>query len=275
MSMTSKQRMLIALDGGVPDRLPVTTHFLMPHFLNTCMGGMSEAEFFDTCGWDPIMYTVPHRPDPDRGEYYDPEQGEPGFLESRRIATDDWRVECEAIPGHEHPTTRYRFVTPKGALTMVLQADPFTAWVVEPLVKQKRDIDLIGEYVTAPKCDVQAVNRAAEALGQRGLVRGYICCFDVFGQPGTWQDATCLVGIERLIMETYDDPAWVHELLRILFRYELIGGEDRSHHTALLSGIRKPCNVNMDHHKCEYHIHEEVMIQPDGWEQHNACQPSS
>ena len=94
---------------------------------------------------------------------------------------------------------------------MVLESDPYTAWVVEPLIKEKRDIDLIGEYVTAPKCDVAAVNRVAEAFGQRGLVRGYICCFDVFGQPGTWQDATCLVGVERLIMETYDDPAWVHE----------------------------------------------------------------
>ena len=62
------------------------------------------------------------------------------------------------------------------------------------------------------------MNQAADAFGQRGLVRGYICCFDVFGQPGTWQDATCLVGVERLIMETYDDPAWVHELLGILLR---------------------------------------------------------
>ena len=51
-----------------------------------------------------------------------------------------------------------------------------------------------------------------------GLCRGYICCFDVFGQPGTWQDATCLVGIERLILEAHDDPAWVHELLKILHR---------------------------------------------------------
>ena len=41
MSMTAKQRMLITLDGGKPDRLPVTTHFLMPQFLNTCMAGMS------------------------------------------------------------------------------------------------------------------------------------------------------------------------------------------------------------------------------------------
>jgi uroporphyrinogen decarboxylase len=210
--------MLAALDGGVPDRLPATTHFLMPHFLDTCMGGMTDAEFFDACGWDPITYTVPHRPDLDRGERYDPAQGEPGFLESRRIATDGWRVECEAISGRDRAATRYRFVTPKGTLSMVLEADPFTAWVVEPLIKEKRDIELIGEYVTAPKCDVAAVNRTAEAFGQRGLVRGFICCFDVFGQPGTWQDATCLVGVKRLILEAHDDPAWVHELLGILFQ---------------------------------------------------------
>jgi hypothetical protein len=31
--MTSRERMLTALGGGMPDRLPVTTHFLMPKFL--------------------------------------------------------------------------------------------------------------------------------------------------------------------------------------------------------------------------------------------------
>jgi uroporphyrinogen decarboxylase len=218
MNMTSKQRMLTALDGGVPDRLPVTTHFMMPQFLNNCMGGISEDEFFDVCGWDPITYTTPHRPAPNSNEYYDPDQPEPGFLESHRIATDNWRVRSEPISGREHPATRFHFVTPKGTLSMVLECDPFTAWVVEPLIKNKRDIDLIGQYVTAPKCDAAEVNKVADAFGQRGLVRGYICCFDVFGQPGTWQDATCLVGVERLIMETYDDPAWVHELLGILLR---------------------------------------------------------
>ena len=218
MVMTSKQRMLTAIRGGTPDRLPVTTHFLMPHFLNASMGGMSEDEFFDQCGWDPITYTTPHRPAPDHTEYYDPLQGTPGFLESRRIASDQWRVYVEPVEGQQHPTTRYRFVTPQGTLTMTLACDPFTAWVIEPLIKEKKDIDLIGQWVTAPKCDVEEVNRRADEFGERGLVRGYICCFDVFGQPGTWQDATCLVGIERLILEAHDDPAWVHELLRILHR---------------------------------------------------------
>ena len=218
MSMASKQRLLTALDGGTPDRLPVTTHFLMPQFLNDCMGGISEEEFFDICGWDPITYTTPHRPDPQIGEYFDPDQPAPGFLESRRIASDNWRVRSESIEGREYATTKFHFTTPKKTLSMVLEADPYTAWVAEPLIKEKRDIDVIAEYVTAPKCDVDEVNRVADAFGDRGLVRGYICCFDVFGQPGTWQDAACLVGVERLIMESYDDPAWVHQLLEILFR---------------------------------------------------------
>jgi uroporphyrinogen decarboxylase len=210
--------MLTALDGGVPDRLPVTTHFMMPKFLEDCMSGISEDEFFDVAGWDPITYTTPHRPDPSRGEYYDPDQATPGFLESRRIATDNWRVRSEPLTGRANPATRFRFVTPKGELSMVLESDPFTTWVVEPLIKEKRDIDLIGQFVTAPKCDVEAVNQLVDDFGERGLVRAYICCFDVFGQPGTWQDATCLVGVERLIMETYDDPKWVHELLGILLQ---------------------------------------------------------
>ena len=178
MSMTSKQRMLTALDGGVPDRLPVTTHFMMPQFLNSCMGGISEDQFFDVSGWDPITYTTPHRPDPSRGEYYDPDQPPPGFLESRRIASDNWRVRSESIPGRENPTTRFHFTTPKGTLSMVLESDPNTTWVVEPLVKEKRDIDLIGQYVTAPKCDVEAVNRVVEAFGIRGGAIPFLKLYD-------------------------------------------------------------------------------------------------
>ena len=73
----------------------------------------------------------------------------------------------------------------------------------------------------SPKCNVAAVNREAEAFGERGIIRSHICCFDIFGQPGCWQDAACLVGIEKLIMETYDDTEWVHALLKILQRRKL------------------------------------------------------
>jgi uroporphyrinogen decarboxylase len=72
--------------------------------------------------------------------------------------------------------------------------------------------------VTTPNCDVEALNNVTAEWGDRGLVRGHICCFDLFGQPGCWQDACCLVGSQRLIMEANDDPEWVHELPRILQR---------------------------------------------------------
>jgi len=49
-------------------------------------------------------------------------------------------------------------------------------------------------------------------------VRSHIATFDVFGQPGTFQDAACIMKLEELIYAAYDDPEWVHELLRILQR---------------------------------------------------------
>jgi uroporphyrinogen decarboxylase len=219
--MTSKQRLLAALRSEAPDRLPATTHHLMPYFLQTYLGGVDNDAFFERFGLDPIRWVVPHRPDPSRGEYYDPAQGPIGFLESRRVATDSWRVRWEQLPHPEYRTVRYRFLTPKGGLSMVLQSNPHTSWVSEYLIKEKKDIELIAGYATTPKCDVQEVNREAREYGERGLLRGHICCFDVFGQPGCWQDACCLVGTEKLILAAHDDPAWVHELLGILQRRKL------------------------------------------------------
>ncbi len=219
--MTSKQRLLHALNREKPDRLPATSHHLMESFLRKYLDGASSLDFFDRFGLDAIHWVVAHRPEEAAGEYFDPQQGTPGFLEARRVATDNWRVIAEEIPHQEWPACRYRFVTPRGELAMVIQSNEHTAWVTEHLIKDKKDIELIGEFVTAPRCDVATVNRVAQAFGERGLVRSHICCFDVFGQPGTWQDAACLVGIERLILQTHDDPAWVHELLRILQRRKL------------------------------------------------------
>jgi len=216
--MTSRQRMLAALDRRLPDRLPVTTHHVMPYYLEHSLGGMAAQEFLTSFGFDPIVWTVPHRPDPARGEYPDPLQGEPGFLESRRVASDQWRVYAEPVSDPSRRLTRYRFETPGGELSMVLEEAEYTCWVVEPLIKEKRDIEPIARYATAPHCDVEAVARANCECGDRALLRGHICCFDVFGQPGCWQDACCLVGPQRLIMLAHDDAEWVHELLGILQR---------------------------------------------------------
>ncbi len=219
MEMSSRQRLLTALDGGVPDRLPVTTHHLQDYFRHAYMGGKTNLEIFDHLGLDAIHWTGPYLPDPSQGEYFDPLQEVPTNPRfSRRIASDTWRITSETLPNSRYATTRYTITTPKGDLTTVLQSNEYTTWVSEHLIKDKKEIDLIGQYVTGPKCDVEQVNREAEAFGERGLIRGHICGFDLYGQPGTWQDAAVLVGIQELIMATFDDPEWVHELLGILYR---------------------------------------------------------
>jgi hypothetical protein len=220
--MTSKERMLAAITGtGKPDHLPVTSHHLMPYFLERTLNNISDQEFFDMFAMDAITWTVPHKPKPGSDDYVDPLQGPLGFLESHRVSNDSWRIFSEDAARDGRKFTRFRFATPDGDLTMITEDRGYTTWVAEPLVKQKRDIDLIAKYVTTPCCDVDEVNRVAAEYGQRGLVRGHICAADVFGQPGCWQDACCLVGTERMIMEANDDPEWVHELLQILQRRKL------------------------------------------------------
>jgi hypothetical protein len=214
--MTSRQRLIAALDRAVPDRLPVTTHHVMPSFLRRYLGGISNEEFFARFGLDPIRWFMAYRPNAGAGEYHDPDHV-PGYLEARRVVSPRWRIVEEPVPGQEYPTVRYRFLTPGGMLSMVLQSNEHTSWVSERLVKQKSDVDIIAAYAPAPGCDVEEVNRQAAEVGEGGILRGFIPFFDVYGQSGCWQDAAVLYGIENLIMATYDDPDWVDAFLKVLF----------------------------------------------------------
>jgi uroporphyrinogen decarboxylase len=214
--MNTKERFLSALSGKKTDRLPVTTHHVMPSFLNNYMKGISDQEFFDYFGLDPIKWIIAHTYNASKGEYFDPTQTETGFLEARRICTDNWRFSYEEIKGGNYPTKRINIITPKKTLSMILQINEHTSWLCEHIIKEKSDIDIIARYMPAPLCDVEAINKAAAGFGERGLVRGHIPCFDFFGQPGCWQDAACMFGVQDLIMSTFMDPQWVHTFLKIL-----------------------------------------------------------
>ena len=199
--MNSRERLLAALERQLPDRLPVTTHHLMPSFL-AGMGGISEREFFDRFGLDANRWVGALRRD----------AAEP---------LDDWRVEREDVPNSDCVTTCFHIATPSGRLSMVLQNDGHSEWVRERLIKRKDDIELIARHAPVPLCDVEQVNREAAGLGERGIVRGAVPGFPIYGQPGCWQDAAVLFGIEALIVETFDDPVWVKELLAILQRRKM------------------------------------------------------
>jgi hypothetical protein len=213
--MTPRQRFRTALARGIPDRLPVTTHHLMPSFLDTALPGTDGAGFFARFGLDPIRWVHAHRPDLGRGEFADPTH-HPGYLEPHRVVSPTWRIESESLSGLEYPTVRYRIVTPARTLTTVLQSNEHTSWVIERLVKEKSDIEIIARYATTPLCDVDAVNRQSAEAGESSMIRGTVLPFDLYGQPGCWQDASVLFGIEALIMATFEDPEWVHAFLRVL-----------------------------------------------------------
>ncbi len=215
--MNSRERLLTALDGGQPDRLPVTTHHLMPYFLETYLNGISRERFFDRFGLDPIKWVWDVKPDETRGEYWSPDVGDPAAEGAGWIVSDDWRIEAIPLPGSPNET-RYDIITPQETLSMVLRRGPQTDWVVERPIKGKAQIELIERYAPVPLCNVEAINRQAEVLIERGcgIIRGAVPGFQIYGQPGCWQDAAELFGIEPLIMASFDDPVWVHEFLGIL-----------------------------------------------------------
>ena len=212
--------MLAALRREKPDRLPVTTHHLMPSFLAKYMNGMSNDGFFDHFGMDPIRWAGAFKPNTSKGEYFDP-QHSAAYLEPQRVGSDRWRIVPQAVSDPPYATVRYRFVTPAKTLTMVVRSDDHTTWVVERLVKQKSDIDVIATYAVVPECDTEEINRIAARYGERGIIRGSLLCFDVYGQPGCWQDAAALFGTETLIYAAADDPEWVAAFLSVLMQRKL------------------------------------------------------
>jgi uroporphyrinogen decarboxylase len=193
----------------------------MPYFLRTYMQGISADEFFDVFGLDSIRWPVRLMADDTRGEYRDPEQGEGASLDLPRIFSDNWRIQTEEIPDERYRTIRHTIATPRGNLSMVTQTNSYTDWVAERLIKHKGDLEIVQTCQSWPVCDVGAVNSVADAFDERGIVRGSVVSSDVYGQPGCWQDFCCMRGTEQAILDTYDDPQWVHEFLSAIQKRKL------------------------------------------------------
>ena len=70
--MNVKDRFLNTLRGERPDRLPVTTHHIMPYFLRMYYNNKTYQEFFQVMGIDPVGWIINFSPDLSRWEYYDP-----------------------------------------------------------------------------------------------------------------------------------------------------------------------------------------------------------
>ena len=95
--MNPRERFVAAFEHRPTDRLPVTTHHLMPSFLDNYLDGASNMEFFEQFGLDPIDWQMAYTFDPGQGEYCDPEHTEMGFLEARRIVSDNWKIQIDKL----------------------------------------------------------------------------------------------------------------------------------------------------------------------------------
>jgi len=198
--MTGRERFLIALDRGKPDRLPCQVHGWMERYLRVYLGGIGPLEAYERFRMDPVIYTGP-------GLEYAPADQADWVVRTVDLGTDaegvaSWREEIE---------------TPAGRLTRSLARNDYTVWETEHLIKREGDFERFARYCPVPvRADFGPVVRARETLGDRGVVRigapGY-------GQGSPWQDLCILMGTEPAIMAACDNPGFVrHALQTILDR---------------------------------------------------------
>ncbi len=205
--MTPRERLLCALRGEKPDRLPVTVHQWQHYYLEKHLGGMTDIEAFEHFGMDATVQFMQ-----EMGQFW------MTGCDFGRYSTLDWRDEGKIISTDPDATVcRHSIGTPEGTLTYATGGDRRTTWITEPLIKRDEEIDLVRKYMPVPDLDAAPVRALRDRLGERGIVRGF-----VWGdQAGCWQHAACLVDTNDLILATFDKPDWVHELLGILLEKKL------------------------------------------------------
>jgi len=205
--MTSKEGMLIALEGGKPDRLPVTVHQWQPYHLEKHLGGITDIEAFEKFGMDAAVQYFE-----DMGQFW------LVGADFEKFSTPQWRDEVVIVKDDPDDRIYHHTIhTPEGDLTYKTRGDRKTTWITEYLIKRDEDVDLIRKYMPVPELALQPIAKAYDALGDRGILRGF-----VWGdQAGCWQHAACLMDIQDLILATFDKPDWVHELLSALCEKKL------------------------------------------------------
>jgi len=193
MRMTPRERLLCALTLGQPDRLPATTHAWMEYHLQHYLGGIDALSAYRRFGLDAALQ-VAH---------------------VQQAQSPDWVVSRRVVPKTDGPgqCVEVTVETPEGNLHWTEESDEYTSWVTEYPIKRPEEIRLIEKYWPVPRCDHEALQAARQRLREDGIIRGSVWGFQ---QAGPWQDACRWVGTERMILLIYDDPAWVHEFLRML-----------------------------------------------------------
>lgn len=200
--MTSRERMMIALENGRPDRLPCQVHGWMDYYLKQYLGGADWWDAYARFGMDYAIYVSPD---------YVYDEKDLAKWECRRtdLGLDESGDHCweETI------------VTPKGTLHHAGEWNEITPWETEPLIKTEADFELWNEFLPVPVgIDFTPLRETRDRLGDRGIIRSHPFSF---GQGSPWQSFCILAGTEEAIMMTFENPEFVHHALEQMLKKTL------------------------------------------------------
>ncbi len=200
--MTGRERFLMALSNGEPDRLPCQVHHWMHYYLKTYLNDCSQLQAYECFGMDPVLYVSPK------------------FQFAERDKAN-WQIEYDTsrTDADGYSIWGYTVKTPKGNLRCRGASNQFTGWTTEHLIKSEGDFAIWDEFVPVPvAADWTEARDALAAIGERGITRGYP--YD-FGQGSPWQSLCTMMDIEPAIMAAIDKPQWVHHCLESMLHKKL------------------------------------------------------
>ena len=197
--MTSRERMLRALNNEKPDRLPCQVHGWMDYYLETYLGGCDWFDAYARFDMDCAIYVSPR---------YEFDESD---LANWQVKRSDSVVDADG-----NKTWHETFVTPKGALHQTLGQNRFTTWNTEHLLKTEKDFELWKEFCPVPVlADMTPVREAYEKVGDRGIIRSFPY---YSGQGSPWQALCILMGTEEAIFQAMDEPEQTHDLLEAIYQ---------------------------------------------------------
>jgi hypothetical protein len=204
--MTSRERLLAAINHGEPDFVPVSPRihvWLKDKYGCSCwLHELRAAEAFD---YDPLIYL----PSP-----------YPNYIGELRADCEDLhnvRVTLNVERFDTYTHVRRRLDTPAGALTdHIIQYKPKVGYGSEPnphwqerLVKEPKDIEALAFLLPKPDPSAyQDVVAIQETVGGRGLVNLYI-------NSALDHQAGWAFELVDLMVACFDSPDFVRELLRL------------------------------------------------------------
>ena len=214
-AMSSRQRLLAAIRGEQPDRVPIAPRlhpFLLERYGCACWLHHLEAQKeFD---FDPIILIQPwHHVKPDvlPNVIAYP-------LDVDYSLLPDVKTTMTVIPGREGSFRIKRtFETPAGTLTDEIEKMPLrsqygidpTPHILEPLIKHEADLAALPFlWIDSARLNLADLPVIQDAIGDRGLI-------EVQVDSVVDQRAGDALGLPNLMMASMDSPDFVHRLLRI------------------------------------------------------------